>query len=175
MTDVSPAVAVDRETRLDVEEFLYREALCLDERRFRDWLALFAEDTRYEMPVRITREKEAEWELSPRSRIFDDTRETLEIRVRRLETDFAWAEQPPSRTRHFVTNVLVDPGEREGEVLARSNVLVYRSRGDEAGWDLLSAQRRDTLRRAGDSWLIARRWVALDQSTVRARNLSFFF
>lgn len=175
MTEVSPVFAADRDTRLDVEEFLYREALCLDERRFRDWLSLFSEDTRYEMPVRVTREKDAEWELSPRSRIFDDTRETLEIRVRRLETDFAWAEQPPSRTRHFVTNVLVDPGEREGEVLARSNVLVYRSRGDHAEWDLLSAQRRDTLRRAGDSWLIAHRWVALDQSTVQARNLSFFF
>lgn len=172
---MTTATGVDRDTRLDVEEFLYREALCLDERRFRDWLDLFAEDARYEMPIRVTREKQAEWELSPASRVFDDTKQTLTIRVRRLETDFAWAEQPPSRTRHFVANVLVDPGEVAGEYVARSNLLVYRSRGDRPAWDLLSAQRRDVLRRDGAGWLIAHRWVALDQSTVNAHNLSIFF
>jgi 3-phenylpropionate/cinnamic acid dioxygenase small subunit len=160
--------------REEVEEFLYREALALDERRFRDWLGLFTEDATYEVPVRITREKNAEWELAPTARIFDDTKETLEIRVRRLETDFAWAEQPPSRTRHYVTNVLVEPGEADGEILALSNLLLYRSRGDQPHWDLLSAQRRDTLRATGDGWRIARRWAALDQSTVNAHNLSVF-
>lgn len=174
MTTTVPS-RVDRDTRLDVEEFLYREALALDERRFRDWLDLFTPDTRYEMPVRVTREKQADWELAPTARIFDDTKQTLEIRIRRLETDFAWAEQPPSRTRHYVTNVLADPGEAAGEYLVRSNLLVFRSRGDHTQWDLLSAQRRDTLRRTDEGWRIAYRWAALDQSTVNAHNLSIFF
>ena len=30
-----------------VEQFLYREARLLDERRFHDWLELFTEDLRY--------------------------------------------------------------------------------------------------------------------------------
>jgi 3-phenylpropionate/cinnamic acid dioxygenase small subunit len=165
---------VDLDTRLSIAEFLYREALALDERRFRDWLDFFAEDARYEMPLRVTREKSAEWELSPHARIFDDTKQTLEIRVRRLETDFAWAEQPPSRTRHHVTNVLVDALDVPDEFLVRSNGLVYRSRGDLAEWDLFSVQRRDRVRRDGDGWLIVHRWMALDQSTVNAHNLSIF-
>ena len=168
------APGVDREVRESVRDFLYQESLALDERRFRDWLAAFADDARYEIPVRVTREKLAEWELSPTSRIFDDTKETLEVRVRRLETDFAWSEQPPSRTRHFVTNILVEATDDPSEFLARSNCLVYRSRGEETVPSIFSAQRRDLLRRDGDTWLIVHRWAALDQAVVNAHNMSIF-
>ncbi|AYY15005.1 3-phenylpropionate/cinnamic acid dioxygenase subunit beta [Actinobacteria bacterium YIM 96077] len=165
---------VDRDVRESIRDFLYLEALALDERRFRDWLEMFADDARYEVPVRVTREKLSEWELSPNSRIFDDTKETLDVRVKRLETDFAWSEQPPSRTRHFVTNVLVQPGERADEFLVLSNCMIYRSRGDETTPSLFSAQRRDVLRENGDGWLIVHRWAALDQAVVNAHNMSIF-
>lgn len=166
---------VDRETVQDIADFLYREALALDERRFRDWLDFLAEDIRYEVPVRVTRESMAEWELAPTSRIFDDTKATLEIRVRRLETDFAWAEQPPSRTRHFVTNVLADPIEGvENELLVSSNVFIYRSRGNEPNPSLYSLFRKDTIRRVGEGFELARRWAALDQSLINAHNMSIF-
>ena len=36
----------------DVEQFLYREARLLDERRFREWLALLTDDVRYWMAGR---------------------------------------------------------------------------------------------------------------------------
>jgi len=165
---------VSREDKESIRDFLYLESLALDERRFRDWLALFAQDARYEMPVRVTREKLADWELSPVSRIFDDTKQTLEVRVRRLETDFAWSEQPPSRTRHFVTNVLVEATETDGELRALSNCLVYRSRGSETEPSVFSVQRRDRLRRDGSSWQIVHRWAALDQAVVNAHNMSIF-
>jgi 3-phenylpropionate/cinnamic acid dioxygenase small subunit len=171
MTAADP---VSREDKESIREFLYLESLALDERRFRDWLALFAEDARYEMPVRVTREKLADWDLSPVSRIFDDTKQTLEVRVRRLETDFAWSEQPPSRTRHFVTNVLVQATQTPGELRALSNCLVYRSRGSETTPSVFSVQRRDLLRRDDDSWQIVHRWAALDQALVNAHNMSIF-
>jgi len=162
------------EIRDSIRDFLYLESLALDERRFRDWLSAFAEDARYEIPVRVTREKLAEWELSPTSRIFDDTKQTLEFRVERLETDFAWSEQPPSRTRHYITNVLVEPTDKADEFRVHSNCLVYRSRGDEPNPSIFSAQRKDLLRRAGDSWQIVHRWAAIDQSLINAHNLSIF-
>jgi 3-phenylpropionate/cinnamic acid dioxygenase small subunit len=165
---------VDLETRISIEDFLYAEARLLDERRFEEWVELFADDGRYEIPVRVTRENGAEWELAPTARIFDDTKQTLEIRVRRLRTDFAWAEQPPSRTRHFVTNVIVEATSEATEYLAVSNMLVYRSRGESTVADLISAQRRDRLRRTDDGWRFVHRWAALDQSNVNAHNLSIF-
>lgn len=170
------ATQVDLETRMSLQDFLYREALALDERRFRDWLEYLADDIRYEVPVRVTREALADWELAPTSRIFDDTKATLEVRVQRLETDFAWAEQPPSRTRHFVTNVVVDPGDVENEYLVQSNCFIYRSRGDEPTPSFYSLFRKDTVRRTSTApgWEIARRWAAFDQSLINAHNMSIF-
>jgi 3-phenylpropionate/cinnamic acid dioxygenase small subunit len=165
---------VPREIKAEIEEFLYREALAVDERRFRDWLALLADDIRYEVPVRVTREAQADWELSPVSRILDEDRDTLEVRVRRLETDFAWADQPPSRTRHYVTNVLVDSTELANEYLVSSNCFIYRSRGDSPTPSLYSLFRKDTVRRIDSGWQLARRWAALDQSLINAHNLSIF-
>ena len=165
---VEPAV------RDSIRDFLYLESLALDERRFRDWLTAFADDARYEIPVRVTREKLAEWELSPTSRIFDDTKRTLEFRVERLETDFAWAEQPPSRTRHFITNIVVQPTENVDEYRVLSNCLLYRSRGDDPNPSIFSAQRKDLLRRDGESWLIVHRWAAIDQALINAHNMSIF-
>ncbi len=165
---------VDRETIADVQDFLYREALALDERRFRDWLEFLADDIIYEVPVRVTREGLADWELSPTSRIFDDNKQTLEVRVRRLETDFSWAEQPPSRTRHYITNVIVDFTDEADEFLVSSNCFIYRSRGDDPNPSLYSLFRKDTIRRTVDGWRVARRWAALDQSLINAHNMSIF-
>ncbi|MGH9064708.1 MAG: aromatic-ring-hydroxylating dioxygenase subunit beta [Acidimicrobiales bacterium] len=174
------AVAADRsappgaDTEREISAFLFHEAELLDDRRFEEWLALFAEDATYEVPIRVTRERQAEWELAPNAWIFNDTKETLAIRIQRLATEYAWAEQPASRTRHFVANVRVTTV-ASGDHEVRSNLLVYRSRGSSIRVDLFSADRRDTLRRTAQGWLIARRWVALDQSTVDANNISIFF
>ncbi len=174
---VTPAdlATVDSETHRRIEDFLFLEAELLDDRRFNDWVQLFADDLHYVMPLRVTREAQAEWELSPTGRIFDDTRETMGIRVARLNTEYAWSEQPPSRTRRHVSNVRARPGEGKGEYIVRSNVLVYRSRGELTSYDLFSVVRQDLLREAGDRFEIARRHIVLDQSAVGAHNLSIFF
>ena len=39
----------------EIEQFLYREARLLDERRFHAWLELFTDDLRYWMPGRSNR------------------------------------------------------------------------------------------------------------------------
>ncbi|MEW9870852.1 3-phenylpropionate/cinnamic acid dioxygenase subunit beta [Arthrobacter sp. HS15c] len=166
--------AVDRTVQQDIQEFMFREALALDERRFRDWLEFLSEDITYDVPLRVVREGLAEWELSPNGRIFQDNKQTLEIRVRRLETDFAWAEQPPSRTRHYVTNVLVDAGEQDGEYEVSSYCLIYRSRGDSIEPNFVSVFRKDLVRKTSDGYEIARRWAAIDQAVINAHNLSIF-
>lgn len=178
VTPTAPAssASIDAKTRQEIADFLYYEAELLDDRRFEEWVELFADDARYEMPIRVTREKRAGWELSPTGKIFDDTKATLRIRVQRLGTEYAWAEDPPSRTRHYVTNIRIGPGDREGEYRVRCNLLVYRNRGESPEYDLLSGERQDVLRRLpGGGWQIAQRLIALDQSIVNSRNLSMFF
>lgn len=164
---------VDAATYHSVVQFLYAESRLLDNRHFDSWVELFTDDARYIVPVRLNREDGADWES--RSKAFDDTRQTLEIRVNRLNCEYAWAEQPPSRVRHYISNIEVGQSAIPTEVTVLANELIYRSRGNSTNIDLLSAQRKDTLRMTPDGWRIARRWTALDQSTLSAHNLSMFF
>ena len=172
----------------EVEQFLYREARLLDERRFREWLDLFTDDVRYWMGARSNRyprTSKAISILSPNRyveddktradelSIFDETKETLSGRVARLETGMAWAEDPPSRTRHLITNIEV-AGETGAELTVHSNFMVYRSRA-ETEQDFYVGARQDLLRRIDGGLKIARRKMTLDQNVLSAKNLSIFF
>ena len=160
-----------------VERFLYREALLLDERRFEEWVELFTDDAHYWMPVRMDKPKRLgaeEFAGKGELAFFDETKDTLERRVARLATGLAWAEEPPSRTRHLITNIDVEEGDAESQVFAGSNFIVYRTRL-ETKQDLFVGRREDVLRRDGDSWKIARRKILLDMTVLFADNLSIFF
>jgi PAH dioxygenase small subunit len=165
---------IPAEQYLAVCHFLFHEAELLDGNRLDDWLALLTDDVVYRMPVRMTRERSAPSDVSHDMYYFDETHATLRTRIARLETDFAWAEDPPSRTRHCVSNVRVQPGDDPDELAVRSYLLLYRNRGDDPGHDLLSAERTDVLRRVGGAWRLARRCIILDQANLGTRNLAIF-
>jgi biphenyl 2,3-dioxygenase beta subunit len=97
----------------------------------------------------------------------------LESRVRKLETGYAWAEDPPSRTRHLVTNVRLISDNADGLVV-ETNFHLYRTRlnSEEDSWIGL---RRDLLRRKEGTFEIADRKIFLDQTVILSRNLSNFF
>ena len=173
----------------EVEQFLYREARLLDERRLHEWVELFTEDVRYWMPMRSNRypaeskaiglldqtqttgaAQEPEEELA----LLDETQATLRARIARLDTGMAWAEDPPSRTRHMISNIEVEEGDTASELKVYSNYLVYRTRG-EIEQDFYIGRREDVLRRVDGTWKIARRKIILDQNVLLAKNVSIFF
>jgi len=173
----------------EVEQFLYREARSLDERRFREWLALLTDDVRYWMPGRSTRYpkgskalvildpdryREEELTRDDELAVLDETKETLGRRIARLETGMAWAEDPPSRTRHLLSNIEVEPGDRASELKVSANFLVYRNRS-ETEQDFYVGARQDILRHVDGAWRIARRKIILDQTVLLAKNVSIFF
>ncbi len=100
---------------------------------------------------------------------------SLRMRVKRLGTDFAWAESPPSRTRHLVTNVRVRATNNPHELDVLSYILVYRNRSSSATADILSGERNDLVRNVEGNWRLASRKILLDQVVVGSRNLSIFF
>jgi 3-phenylpropionate/cinnamic acid dioxygenase small subunit len=166
----------------EIEEFLYREADLLDERRYEDWLALVAEDVRYWMPMRRNvKVGEAEREFTRAGQDinwFDEGKETLTRRVKQILTGMHWAEEPVSRISHMVSNVRlleVNPSIAEpAEVAVRCRFLIYRNRV-ETETDILVGKREDVLRRADGQWQIARRKIVLDQNVLLTKNLTFFF
>lgn len=162
------------ETYNNVVDFVYREAELLDDRRHHDWLEMLTDDVRYVVPVRITTAHSLVDSTLEDMAHFDEDRYSLVKRVERLDTEHAWAEDPPSRTRRYVTNIRCWVGDVEDEVLVRANLLLFRSRGDIHEHDLLSAQRTDVLRRAGREFKLARRDVLMDESVLRMQNLAVF-
>lgn len=159
----------------EVLEYLYREAELLDGGEFNEWLELLADDVRYRMPVRLNRGRKAKPDYSDKTEIFSENLASLRLRVRRLGTDYAWAEIPASRTRHMVSNVRVWTTPVPGELAVASNVLVYRNRLSSASADVLSGERRDVLRKVDGQLRLAQRTILLDQVVVGSRNLSIFF
>jgi dibenzofuran dioxygenase beta subunit len=159
--------------RRDVEDFLYREAKMLDEQRYDEWLGLFTEDVRYWMPITETREVRqhrdhvpGEWSLMEEDARF------LAKRMERLAGGLAHSEQPRSRTRRFISNVLVTAG-GDGDLVAECNFIVFQSRRANSE-QFFVGSRRDRIVTSGESWKIAERTVFLDHR-VLPRAISIFF
>jgi 3-phenylpropionate/cinnamic acid dioxygenase small subunit len=162
----------------EIHDFLVHEARLLDGRSFHEWLDLFTDDVVYWMPERynaLGMTDPADGISKPGDlALFEETKETLHSRVARLATGLAWAEVPPSRTRHLITNVQVEPSDREFEVRVRSNFLIYRTQLEHSQ-DLFVGMRDDVLRKVNGQWKIARRTILLDQAVLSSANLSVFF
>jgi len=160
----------------EVEQFLYREASLLDERRLDDWLTLCTDDIHYWMPIRRTttaKEIDNEFTKPGGMAYFDDDKKTLGMRVQRLKVGRAWAEDPPSRTRHVVTNVRI-LGIDGNDLSVASNFMLYRTRlnSEEDSW---IGRREDVLRRDNGALKLARRHIYLDQTVILAQNMSNLF
>ena len=103
---------------------------------------------------------------------FNDTKNTLKVRVERFYAKNAWAEMPPSRTRHLVSNIRVkkDSG---SEIEVQSNFFCYRTRM-EKDQDSSSAPVMTCCAGTVDNFKIARRKIILDQANLAAKNISIF-
>lgn len=178
-------MTAQQETRLSEQElllverragaFLYNEALLLDHYKYREWLGVLSTDVSYQAPIRTSREAAHAPGYSDVGYHFDETWGRLEQRVRRLETEYAWAEDPPSRTRRFVTNVLVDPTSSRQEVHVSSYILVARARLEDVFSHYISAERRDVLRDEGDGYRLLSRLILFDHTIIPTPNLGIFF
>lgn len=163
-----------RALRGSCEDFLYEEAQILDDRQPIEWYeTMITDDIDYQIPIRTTRERSAETEFSDNSYHMKEDFGSLKVRAERMENDFAWSEDPPSRNRRFVSNVRVaDRNNERTEVLVKNNLLVHRTRGDDTKPDLISAERHDTLRQIEDRWKLAKRRVLLDHTVLGTQSLS---
>jgi 3-phenylpropionate/cinnamic acid dioxygenase small subunit len=155
-------------------ETLYDEAATLDERRFDDWIAMLATDLVYQAPIRITRTGPNKDRDVMRTMFhFDEDHGSILMRLGRLQKS-AWAEDPPSRCRRFITNVRVAECDAAGEYEVVSYLYLERSRGDNPHNERLTAERRDVWREADGAYVLARREIIVDQSVLGMSNLAVF-
>ncbi len=176
-----------RDLAFEIEQFYYREARLLDERRFREWLALLSQDVRYTIPTRHTAQvaperrggeamydPDAELSTPEEPPFREENLFGLSIRVDRAYKVNSWSDNPPPRTRRFVSNVEVEAGEDAASYRTRSNLLLAYSRHGHDN-HTYTGLRRDLLRREEGGLRIARREVILDWNVIVAPSLGLFF
>jgi 3-phenylpropionate/cinnamic acid dioxygenase small subunit len=161
---MSKARAVDDRLYIEIQRFLFREAALLDLRDYIGWLALTTEDINYRVNAAVARDAGA---VAVDYSIVDEDALALKSRIDQISNPkLTRAENPPSLTRRFVSNIEAYQGSTPGEVLATSYLLAYRSRSSVPEGGFYVAQRQDTLRKGASGWRLARRLVQLDQTML---------
>lgn len=165
------------ELERSITQFYQWESRLLANRRYQEWFSLLSKDIRYWMPLRnnkMLRELNGEFGSRDAFAYFDEDWNAMEGRVRKIQMDIGWAENPPSRVRHHVTNIMIVPRD-ENSCFVSTFALVYRNRGEEVV-DLFSCERQDILRRVDTAagYEIIWRKIILDSGSMFASNISFF-
>jgi benzoate/toluate 1,2-dioxygenase beta subunit len=151
-TAASPGGTPAREV---LELFLIHEAKLLDERRFREWMELFADDGAYWVPAAANQE-------SPfnHASLFYDDRTLMKTRIDRLEHPRIHIQTPPSRTAHLIGNTLIEEVDAaKSEVVVSSTVMMAEYRDDSQR--TFAGRQFHRLRRADDGYKIVLKRVNL--------------
>ncbi|MFN0071949.1 MAG: 3-phenylpropionate/cinnamic acid dioxygenase subunit beta [Chloroflexota bacterium] len=161
----------------EVEQFLYKEARLLDERRLDEWLELLAEDLHYWMPMRRNI-KFGDWDLEftnheTEINWFDEGKDILAGRIRQINTGVHWPEEPVSRFEHIVTNVEI-VGVAGDDIQVNSKFFCYQNRlQDEVNHFV--GRREDLLRTDSETkFKIVRRKLILAQNVMLPKVLNTF-
>lgn len=148
-----------------VQSFVFHESRLLDERRWHDWLGLFADDATYWVPY--------EWgQDSPTEHVslFYESVELLRMRMDRLERELSPLEWPPARTNHHLTNVTVSE-DGSTAVTAQAYLLFVEYRRGEQRW--FSGRTTWRLLDTGAGFRIASKRVDLLNSDQESGHLRF--
>lgn len=178
MPNITSAIGVlaDPAIRQEVTDWMLIEAELLDTRRDREWLEnMVSRDVVYQLPLRQVVERARGEGFQSQALHLNERWGSMMARVKRIETGFGWAEDPPSRVRHFISNIRVGQPTADGSISARSNLLIYRTRGEQTQPQLFSGERHDVFKRENGLLVLHRRSIYLDLTAIEAHNIAFFF
>lgn len=108
--------------------FVYREARLLDEKKFDEWCGLFTADGFYWVPLAPDQTDP----LNHTSIAYEDAL-LLKLRVERLKSPHAYAQQPPSRCHHMLQAPEVEKRDpAANEYVTRTQFIYTETQGDES-------------------------------------------
>ena len=152
------SMAIDSLVR-DIEQFLFHEALLLDESRYQEWLELLTDDIWYFCPLIEFVDGIEPTVVEQGGHYFDENKQSLRNRCQWLNSPYAHIENPPSLKRRLISNVAVQ--QHDGGVAAQSNFLLWQIRPRDSDGVLFAGRREDRLRRVDDEWKLCERKIQL--------------
>lgn len=157
-----------------IARFLFEEAELLDNRQYRDWLALFTDDLEYHVPIRIHRQQQGladQWRLDQELGGAEDLpitrhdRKTLGAAIERIMSGRSISDNPPWFTERLISNIIADRGEDPGTYKIKSRFVIQRYKAGRE--QMIFGHRQDQLREADGSFLIQSRRVILSTDSYR--------
>ena len=131
----------------DIQAFLYAEARAQADKRWADWLAFYADDVDYYMPSWDDDDTLTSNPHNEVSLIYYPSKQGLEDRVFRIETDRSSASTPDTRYNRSISNV---------EILSQ----------DENSVDLYFGTARYLLDTSGPKPLIKKKYIVLKNDYI---------
>ena len=149
---------------LKIQSFLYKEARCLDDKLWDEWLKHYDEKAEFWMPAwddedELTQDPQTEISL-----IYYPNRDGLEDRVFRIKTERSSASMPEPRTTHNITNLEILE-ENDQEIKVRFNWYTLSFRYQTS--DYYFGTSFYTLKKTEDSYLITNKKVILKNDYIR--------
>lgn len=125
VTDLQP-VKLSLEQKDNIAQFLYFEARLLDEHRWDEWLELWTEDGMYWAPRSFG-------QASPYDQIslFWENKMLRELRIRRLENERNWSQQPPTESSRLIGNICIEGKDKDGYLVVRATFQSVESRAGQ--------------------------------------------
>ncbi len=151
-------------TRDHLIEFVLAEACALDEARYEDWLALFADDGHYWVPLYGARQEDPQRQAS----IAYEDRLLLELRIERLKSPRAHSLQPRSFSQHVLQQPQIEHIDHDAnEYRLRTPFVYVEARGEQQ--TLLAGTWRHRLRSVdGALKIVLKRVDLLNASAAHA-------
>ena len=146
-----------------IQAFLYGEARAQAEKRWSDWLACYADDVNFYMPSWDDDDKLTTDPQNEVSLIYYPSRQGLEDRVFRIETDRSSASTPDTRYNRLISNVEI-LAQDEASVDLCFNWTTHSFRYDIV--DTYFGTSRYTLDTSGAQPLIKRKYVVLKNDYI---------
>lgn len=148
-------------------DVLVREAAYLDERRWDDWLALYAPDCEYWVPTWLDEDRLTEDPRAQLSHIYYNSRAGLEDRIARVRTRKSPASTPLRRTTHMLGNLILTHAQA-GQITMRASWTCHVYDPHRQRTDVLFGHSSYGLRAEGGRWLIAKRKTTVQNDTLPA-------
>lgn len=149
------------QTRIEVEDFLFREAALLDQWRLPEWADLYTDDAQYQV---TSLSSDDPFNDQPDTGIFliADDKEQIRLRAERLMKKTAHCEYPHSKTRHMVSNVrILEDGPKPR---AAANFVTYRTKNNRTSRYM--GEIHYELERNGEDFKIRNKRCVLDLDTL---------
>ena len=147
---------MDATTERELFDFIAHEARLIDARRFDEWLALFADNGRYWVPLQGAAQSDG----AAHNALADEDRLLLTLRIERLKNPRAHSQHPPSHCQHILQQpTLAHADDGAGRYELNTPFLYIESRGERQL--MLAGTVRHRLVRLGDGLRIELKRVDL--------------